>query len=376
MTGPENSTIQGGEPVNNRRYNRGEWAEVAVKCHFLINGEFLDGQTGLPTRFDKMEDGSNLLIPMTVNSSLYDIERTCAQERLKEGIELIERERGRSFENGPLMELCSRLHITRTKAHSYTKPDIVLIKGMMRSSYLIENCASAKSSFINASLATRITYVVTKDGNTNFTRPEKRNILEKYGKDANTNGHRKVKRRVQDMVRCGLDFKYHNIFDGDFKRHTERTGFTHFACICMDYLKTPGCGKVEEVLKIHRQHPRLFSSEVEFENVRRAFVENIRENILERCPTGAPSAEEVACSSDGMIFLIFLNRGTFKLYTASNCRWWEVLIAKTACFDTPDSKRHDYGYVYEDERSGELFFDYALGIRGAFLKLVREGMPR
>jgi len=370
-TSTGNLVPQNGPIGDVRKYNRGEWAEAAARCYFVINGGFNGTLGGELIKFEGMKDGHVWRIPMTVDPSLYSIEQPRAQEFLDKGIRLIMHTKGRSFSNPPLMELYHCLGLTETKSPSNRKPDIRFKSGSEESTYFAENTASGKASFLNASPATRITLEVTNGDGSQLTGARKKHVIEKYGELALIDGHRKVKARVQAMLRDGLKFTFNGFRDGTFEKNMSRIGGPQLAAVCMCYLGTPKCCVMKKVLEVYKQK----TSKEEFEEVSEALLETIRQSIFERGPAHTIKDKDDLCSGEGMIFLkIKKETWSFKLVRAPNARWWKKQIAECAEFDTPDAGKHQYGFVYEDSyRRGRMCFDYAIGIRGSFKKLVKEG---
>jgi hypothetical protein len=346
--------------------NKGEWAEVAAKCHYLINGSFPDGLTGKMVTFDGMWNGEERVKPMPFDPARYpSITQKEAATMLEDGIDVIAQGQGRSFENQPLRDLCVALGIKKMKAHSHEKPDIILYNGRAVAAYFIENPSSSLASFVNASPTTRITYQISRADRHPLSSDDQTAILERYGMSALTDGHRKVKTRVQSMKKNGLAFSYHSIANQGFRTNTQDIGWRELGCLCMDYLSANYVATLGDVLNLHKEHtdPALFK------HTRNAFLGYIRESILERGPSQGRADPTVLPESEGMIFLIILEKSAFRLYKASSHYWWEDKIEKGARFDTPDSFRHDYGYAYKSV-DGAILFDYALGIRGTFKAMI------
>ncbi len=343
--------------------NRGEWAEVAAKCHYLINGYFIDGHDGRLLRFDGMWNGTGPVAPLS--DSPTGVSVVDARRMLAEGIKIIAKGQGRTFPNPPLKELCTMLDIKQMKAHSNEKPDIILRTGGSYAAYFIENPTSSASSFVNASPTTRIRYHVVRRNGRPLADADRSMLLRRYGRYVFTDGHRKVKTRVQAMAADGFKIAFNRVPDEGFAANTAHIGHDQLGCLCNDYLMAKGVSSIRDVLEIHKDHaPR-------FKDTREQFLAFIRDSILERGPSREMRDPKVHCYGEGMIFLIILEQGSFKLYRASNGRWWADRIEEGARFDTPDAMRHDYGYVFDD--LGELAFDYALGIRGTFRRLLDAG---
>lgn len=359
-------SMESGEDA--KSLNRGEWAEAAAKCHFIIHGSFVDGLEGSLIRFDAMRNGNERLAPMDANPARYKITKARALELYHDGIATIDHGSGRSFNNPPLQMLCAELGIEEMKAQANMKPDIILynISAKSGSAYFIEYPGSSPSSFVNASKTTRITYIISKADGSELSADDRRYLLDRYSKNIFVDGHRRVKVRVEQMKSDGFGFTFYRIKHDGFRINTKGVGHEQLACLCMGFLSTPNTASMKKVLAVYRNyHPD------DFKRIRKEFLAYIRECILDRGPSKESDERCEKVYSEGMIFLVVLSKGIFKLYRASNNRWWEDEIEAGAAFDTPDAKRHDYGYVFEEQ--GKLLFDYALGIRGSFKRLLEGG---
>lgn len=345
------------ELMTNTKGNKGEWAELAVKCYFIIYGGFTDGISNKFINYDVMLIRDSKYYPMTGEE--YGINNIKARKLLTVGLEKINSGHGRTFENGPILLLSKFFGIEKIKASAHEKEDIILIKDGSKSSFSIENVSSSRSSFVNASSATRITYKLVRMDGKSMTIPERTDLLVEYGKDVYIDGKRKVKSRVQEIYEKGYTFEYSHISNINFRNAVFDIGHSELGCLCIDFLKTRGKGKILDILSIHEEHT---DDRSKFNRTRNNLLVYIRRTILETTPTGEAIDEKREIPNNGMIFLHGENIG---LYAATNIHWWETHILKSSAFDTPDSKRHDYGYVY-CSGGGDMLFDYSLGIRGSF----------
>lgn len=347
-----------------KKQNRGEWAEISIKCYFVIYGGFIDGMSKKFIEFDVMWIRDSTYIPMNKGGE-YGIDRIEAEKLLNMGLKRIKNGKGRTFENPCILSLSGYFGIDHIKATAREKEDIILKKEGVKSSYSIENTLSAASSFVNASKSMRITYKLVRKNGDPIDDREKSNLIVEYGKGVfNKDGKRQVKSRVQEIYKKGYMLEYSHISNKDFSNAVFDIGRSELGCLCIDYLKTKGKQKLLDVLSIHEEH----TNAITFQHTRKNLQEYIRVSILETSPTGVVMPDGRGISNSGMIFLF---DEQVYLFGATIGRWWEHHILKSGWFDTPASKRHDYGYVYRSD-DGNLLFDYALGIRGSFKVSVMD----
>lgn len=347
--------------------NQGEWVEVALKIHLLLRGSLTNIFDGEEVKFDGFEDGPDKKVRRPLKED--DSRRNHAEELLAAGIIHIGKGEG-SFTNPLLMEARELLEIIEIKANPNAdgKADAILIRKKDRVAVHVENTKASRASFANASKKTRITFNVSWGDGRGFTADEVKRALEDFGADAKgADGKRNVKTQFQKMQKRGYKFEFDTISDPGFARQTKRIGHKELALFCLYYLGS-NCAKVSDVLAKYKEGEVRTGNEddeQDFEASKKSLLRFIKDCIRFASPTKV--AKKGNCTNGGMVFL---HDGKFYISPATEEDWWLDAIEQGAAFDTPDSHRHDCGYLYLD--GSKMKYKITLGIRGSFYPAIKK----
>ena len=247
----------------------------------------------------------------------------------------------------------------------------------------MQSTTAGDPSISNAGKNTRISWPVGRTGGAELSPQDEVDLLRDHGKDVRTKcrhkkkthpeGHRKVKARVQTLYDQGFELRMKDgaFFDKGMAKTTKDIGHQTFFCMSVDFLKTRGKRRLLDVLAIHKAHAVDLE---EFNDARKKFRTYIKERIFYASPTKVADIDtQEEYSAAGM--LLITKKGCL-MVRADGEAWWGKILEGVAVYDTPDSDRHDYGYVYRDEKSKQLRFSYAFAMRGVSKTLVKLATAR
>lgn len=350
-----------------KKANRGEWAEIAARLWFLVEGAFLDIVSKTLVPFDSIVD-RNQFGKETVHVPIggrknCPVSQSEARSLLRKGLDIIRTVKGAkgSFENEPLRKLCELLDVRCEKAVSNQKEDMIFRrKGERDQAYFAESTSSANASFVNAAKTTRITFKVKKPKGGSLSVADRESLIGRYGRGKSELG---TKALVQEMYGTGYTLEYARINHPGFRSATEPIGHAELAHLEVDYLTEEGVRKIDPILAKHGSHTHPDT----FKKTQKSLLNYIRECIMMQSPTGKGKGGAFARS--GMILIdgqkVFLCR-------ADGVTWWNEQVEEGGAFDTPSAGKHDYGYCYAD--GDDVLFDCGFGIRGSFTHLLEENL--
>ena len=233
------------------------------------------------------------------------------------------------------------IRCTKVKADSFDKSDITLI---------LHDCKTYRNDTFGFSIKSRLggdSTLFNVGKSTNFTFKITGNLSDEQIEEINNIQSRsKIKDRIKKINDYNCDIKFYDVEHIICKSNLQMID-TQFPLILADYILLYYQGKGKNICELTSKIRDINPCNYNLSAIQ-LYYEHKMKNFLTDTALGMTAAKVWTGKFDATGgFIIVKEDGEVLCYHIYNHNEFKEYLFKNTYFDTPDAKRHDFGYIYK-----------------------------
>lgn len=234
------------------------------------------------------------------------------------------------------------INCKKVKADSLDKSDITLV---------LHDCKTYKNETFGFSIKSQLggnSTLFNAGKSTNFTFKIIGNLTKEQTDEINNiQTHSKIKDRIHKIKEFGFDINFYDIEHNICKSNLQMVD-TQFPLIMANYILLYYSGNGKNIYELTPKLKKINPCNLDL-STNQPYYEHKMKNFLTDTALGMTAAR--VWSGDFHAtggFIIVREDGELLCYHVYNHNEFKNYLFKNTYFDTPDAKRHDFGYVYQE----------------------------